>query len=84
LQSGEACGVARKLSRPSLVTLVLTFVGWVNVAKSHFGTRLYDEPFPKIHDALSFFLCVFATSIKVRLSCHNSLVQTLDVRNPSR
>jgi hypothetical protein len=71
--------VARKLSRPALVALVLTFVGWVNVAKSKFGIRLHDELRPKIHDAIGLFTCVFATSIKVSLSSLNSVVQTLDV-----
>ena len=79
LQLCEACGVACKLSRAALVALVLTFVGWINVAKSKFGTRLHDELLTKIHDALPFFTCVFATSIKVSLSILNSLVQTPDV-----
>jgi hypothetical protein len=57
----KACGVACKLSRPALVALVLTFVGWVNVAKSKFGTWLHDELLTKIHDALPFFTSVFAT-----------------------
>ena len=48
--------MARNLSRRALVALVFTFVGWINVAKFNFGTRLHDEFLPKIHNALAFFL----------------------------